>query len=117
MTGNNYKEFGLFVECEQSYYDNIWFLGPFGYDEDNKVLNNLLEYCHLPLGIITDLDHLQDLYLEGKLDCLKDGNHWHEVFNLGFSVNLVLSLTTFLMTIGSCSYIARFIGLVCLCLA
>ena len=99
----------LLVDCKKSYYDYAWIQGPIRHAGSNqKVVNNLLDYCDLSLS--TKTDDLDDLYKEGKLSCIEDGNHWHEVYNLGFSLSLILAVTTFLMMFAGKNFYARLIG-------
>ena len=108
-------EYVLF-DCKTSYYDYAFIQGPISNKgTEQKVFNNLLDYCDLPLNVTWYA--LEDMYLEDGLDCLEDGNHWHEVYNLGFSLSLILALTTFLMMFAGKNFYVRLIGFQCLCLA
>ena len=66
----SFDEDDLLIACDKSYYNYAWIQGPFS--NDSK-LNNLLDYCDLPLNTTTSLT---DLYKQGKLNCLGNGNHW-----------------------------------------
>ena len=99
----------LLVDCKTSYYDYAWIQGPFQNKGSNqKVINNFLDYCNLSLN--TTVYDLDDLYKENELDCIEDGNHWHMVYNLGFSLSFILALSTFLMIFAGKSFYVRLIG-------
>ena len=96
----------MWIPCDKSYYNYAWIHG---------VSDDVYTYCGLTVDTTTSSNDLN----KQAVDCIKGGNHWHEVYSLGFSVNIILTLSTFLMMLSYSKrgFYARLSGLLCQCLA
>ena len=100
--------------CDGSYYDMAYIEGPFtghlvlkGKKADD-ILYDFYDYC----GVSSKTTSPTDISFDN--DCISNGNRWSIVYKLCFSLSVYFTVSTCIMTIGSCAFEFRALGATCI---
>ena len=96
-----------------SYYDMAYIEGPFKGNlfvarNADDIISDFYEYC----GVSQETASPTMITIENP--CIENGNRWSIVYKLCFSLSVYFTVSTCIMTIGSCAFEFRALGATCI---